>query len=155
MTLPLLHNDCLYHRSSWFSLQCFLNWWCFYYFNPFFIWCRTFIRSDIHFRKAEYYSVHNPEKSLLYEIWMMKGERRIPGLGTANVLSTITGFIRITSRWFLQLHVHHWVRVTVLPLVYLEIRPLFRWKKCLVFTQSICWRGYKNSHPAFFKSECF
>lgn len=27
MTLPLLHNDCLYHRSSWFSLQCFLNWW--------------------------------------------------------------------------------------------------------------------------------
>lgn len=27
MTLPLLHNDCLYHQSSWFGLQCFLNWW--------------------------------------------------------------------------------------------------------------------------------
>lgn len=25
--LPLLHRDCLYRQSSWFSLQCFLNWW--------------------------------------------------------------------------------------------------------------------------------
>ena len=24
---PPLNNDCLYDQSSWFSLQCFLNWW--------------------------------------------------------------------------------------------------------------------------------
>lgn len=150
MTLPLLHNDCFYHQSSWFSLQCFLNWWLVFttLIPRFFIWWRNFMgrRNVVQCHRCTVVILRK-RSTLLCEMWnnVKLDSVDVPILvfGTANV-SSIIWFIRITRRWFLQLHVCH------LSLSYCPSPGFFHFQffnlKRLAFTlhdkiHAISWKG--------------